>query len=289
METPLVTATTRIEANQDQAPPYRIRSRHRRRRRWLVYGLIAVIVMLALAAGVSIVLDPRFAQRPPSTTETPSAPRASSEGPALPRHPIAEVAASQPPLDGSDSSLVGLLQALWADGAGLMALLEPRDIVRNVVATVDNLPRRASATQRSPVKLPAGAFSVARNSESIVASSGNALRYEPHVKLLDAVDTARLTQLYVRHYPLFQQAYRDLGYPNGHFNDRLVEAIDVILDTPETHGELKLAQPKVFYEFADRELEQLPTGQKLMLRMGPENARTVKAKLTELRKLVTAH
>lgn len=272
---------------EDQAPPGRARtSRHRRRRRWLLFGLIGV---LAIAAVISIVLDQRFSREPSSTTVPKIAPRASLDGPAQPRHPIAEVAASLPPLEGSDPSLIGSLQALWDDGAGLLALLEPRDIVRNVVATVDNLPRRASATQRSPVKLPPGAFGVTSSNESIVVSSANALRYEPYVKLLDSVNAARLAQLYVRHYPLFQQAYRDLGYPNGHFNDRLVESIDVMLAAPEKKGDLKLVQPKIFHEFADRDLEQLPAGQKLMLRIGPDNAQIVKSKLFEFRKLITAH
>ena len=53
---------------------------------------------------------------------------------------------------------------------------------------------------------------------------------------MESVDTGRLAALYVRFYPLFQQAYRDLGYPNGYFNDRLVEVIDHLLVTPEIAG-----------------------------------------------------
>jgi hypothetical protein len=45
-------------------------------------------------------------------------------------------------------------------------------------------------------------------------------------------------------------------------------------------------QPKVLYEFADPALEALPSGQKILLRMGPENAARVKAKLREIRALV---
>jgi hypothetical protein len=40
------------------------------------------------------------------------------------------------------------------------------------------------------------------------------------------------------------------------------------------------------YEFADPDLEELSTGQKLMLRIGPENAAAVKVKLREIRRLV---
>ena len=47
-------------------------------------------------------------------------------------------------------------------------------------------------------------------------------------------------------------------------------------------------QPKVLYEFADPNLERLSSGQKLMLRMGPDNAATTKRLLTRLRERLTA-
>jgi hypothetical protein len=138
------------------------------------------------------------------------------------------------------------------------------------------------------LKPPEGAFGAARTGENVSIDAANALRYRPYVALLSGVDSAKLVQLYVRHSPLFQQAYRELGYPNGHFNDRLVESIDVLLATPEHAAPVKLVQPRIFYEFADRDLEKLPVGQKLLLRMGPDNAATVKTKLVELRALVIA-
>jgi hypothetical protein len=42
------------------------------------------------------------------------------------------------------------------------------------------------------------------------------------------------------------------------------------------------------YQFADPALEGLPAGQKILIRMGPENASIIKAKLAELRAIVTA-
>jgi hypothetical protein len=89
--------------------------------------------------------------------------------------------------------------------------------------------------------------------------------------------------VYERLYPLFQQSYEDLGYPGKYFNDRLVEAIDNLLQTPEVAGPIKLVQPKVFYEYADEDLEARSAGQKLLIRMGPANERAVKAKLREFR------
>jgi hypothetical protein len=42
------------------------------------------------------------------------------------------------------------------------------------------------------------------------------------------------------------------------------------------------------YVFADQSLESRPAGQKVLIRMGPVNAAVVKAKLTELRAIITA-
>lgn len=69
------------------------------------------------------------------------------------------------------------------------------------------------------------------------------------------------------HYPLFQQAYQDLGNPDGHFNDRLIEVIDHLLATPVADGPSCWARPKVMYEFADPRLQALSVGQKALLRL----------------------
>jgi hypothetical protein len=42
------------------------------------------------------------------------------------------------------------------------------------------------------------------------------------------------------------------------------------------------------YTFADPALEARPAGQKLLIRMGPDNAAAIKTKLMELRAAVTA-
>jgi len=40
--------------------------------------------------------------------------------------------------------------------------------------------------------------------------------------LAEKVDAKAFMAVYTRFYPLLQQAYRELGYPKGYFNDRLV-------------------------------------------------------------------
>jgi Protein of unknown function (DUF3014) len=67
-----------------------------------------------------------------------------------------------------------------------------------------------------------------------------------------------------------------------------VEVIDHLLEAPELHRPALLSQPKVLYEFADPKLEDLSAGQKILLRMGRENAVKMKAKLREIREALVS-
>ena len=111
-----------------------------------------------------------------------------------------------------------------------------------------------------------------------------AVRYAPLVKIVQTSDSKQLAAMYKRYYPLFQEAYVNLGYPEGYFNDRLIEVIDHLLATPDVSGPIRLTQPSVHYQFADPSLEERSAGQKTLIRMGPANAAAIKAKLRELRK-----
>ena len=97
------------------------------------------------------------------------------------------------------------------------------------------------------------------------------------------MDSEALVAIYVHFYPLFQQAYEELGYPSAYFNDRVIDVIDLLLETPEIKGPIRLSQPHVLYTYADPDLEALSAGQKALLRSGQSNVVRVKAKLRELR------
>jgi hypothetical protein len=133
----------------------------------------------------------------------------------------------------------------------------------------------------------AGQFLATGEGENYLTNPDNLRRYKSYVLLSDAVDAQKLVAVYTRFYPLFQQEYVNLGYPQGYFNDRLVEAIDDLLAAPEIPGAIKLVRPKVMYRFADPQLEELSAGQKIMIRMGVENAVRIKARLREVRQELT--
>jgi hypothetical protein len=116
----------------------------------------------------------------------------------------------------------------------------------------------------------------------------NAGRYTPYVGLAEAVPTDKLVAVYVRFYPLLQQQYESLGYPNAYFNDRVVQVIDHLLATPEVKGQPLLVQRQVLYEFADPALEELSAGQKILIRIGAGNRAKIRAKLQEFRQALTS-
>ena len=164
-----------------------------------------------------------------------------------------------PTLSESDQQLTERLAMLVGPEAlGTYFVLE--QVINRIVASVDSLDSRQLSPLVMPLKPAEGDFRVT-GTESLSIDPGNAQRYSPYVRIATSVDTARVMDLYVSYYPLFQEAYADLGHGDVYFNDRLVEVIDHLLSTPQVHGDLKLIKPEAVYLFEDPELEALSAGQ----------------------------
>lgn len=201
--------------------------------------------------------------------------------------PLPEAAASLPGLDNSDSLLRDSLAGLMGRRAFEDFVLPDR-LVRRIVATIDNLPRPTAPRRMIPLNPVPGAFVTTGAEGEASIDAANFERYAPYVRVLQAVDARALVKLYVAGYPLFQRAYEELGYPGKYFNDRLIETIDDLLAAPELSAPVAILRPRILYEFADPDLETRSAGQKILIRVGPENARKVKAKLLEIRRALLA-
>jgi hypothetical protein len=260
---------------------------------WVIGALL-----LAAVGGAGVWWALRGGTEPPPAPAAAPAAEPVAPAPAAPppiRHPIeqapvaqpAEPAAPLPALGESDALLFEALAGVLADD-GWRALLAGDFLIQRFVATVDNLPRRKLAPHLLPVKAAAGTLAVVGTPESATLAPANYARYDAWLRVLEAVDAQRLVALYVRLYPLFQQAYRELGSADGYFNDRLVEVIDHLVAAPDATPPVQLVRPKVFWEFADPALEQASAGEKLMVRIGPAHAAKVRAKLAAVRALLVA-
>lgn len=256
-------------------------------RKWLYYA-IPVVVAVAIGAALYYGRSHRQAEQqrasqPPIATQ-PEAPSTATEPPV--RNPLGETPPPKPlpALSDSDPSMQESLSGLF--GNALDPFLVPKDIIRHTVVTIDNLPRKKTAVQMWPVKPIGGEVLASGNGEELTLNADNYARYDRFIKILQKTDTAQLVTLYKQYYPLFQESYVSLGYPDGYFNDRLVEVIDHLLAAPDVTGPVQLRRPSVNFEFVDPELEALSSGQKLLVRMGSGNAAIVKDKLRELRKSI---
>lgn len=248
---------------------------------WAVPALVVIGIVLALYFSRSS--EPPQPE-PVAVEPEPAAPA----GPPPIRNPVEPPPAEEPlpALAASDSPIQEALGAAF--GRALEPFLIRENIIRRTVVTVDNLTRQKINVTQWPVKPVGGELATEGEPEALTLSEANYARYDSMVKLVQTMDVAQIAGAYQRYYPLFQEAYQGLGYPDGYFNDRLVEVIDHLLATPEVAGPVRLTRPSVYYEFADPQLEALSVGQKTLIRIGPRNAAVVKQKLRDLRQVVAA-
>jgi len=256
---------------------------------------VVVAIAVAGVAGVYLwrlkpeqpapVTQPQTAEAPPQAAAPPSPEPQISNPLPRPEPQTGAEALPLPPLSESDDAIRESL-AGPIPKQSLGDLVISKDIARRIVTTVDNLPRQRVAGRLLPVRPPAGQIITSGEGDEVTLSPANYARYAPYVKLARGIDAKQAVAVYVRFYPLFQEAYQELGYPKKYFNDRLVEVIDDLLETPDVRDAVKLTRPKVMYEFADPALEDLSAGQKVLIRMGPDNAAVIKSKLREIRREV---
>lgn len=270
----------------------------------------AVLIVLAIAAGLYFWLkqdqepvaetpatvneteqavigpvEPEPIRYPVPETPVPEPAEAASEQIATPEEPtstpVAEEASEpEPPVEDQFTRLFD-----W-QRFGRLFVLEA--LINHFVVTVDNMTAAKLPQKFSFTVPPSGKFLIRENADdSKFLDPANYDRYRAFVEFAEAVDINKFVDFYVRHYPLFQKAYEELGYPDRYFNDKFVEVIDHLLLTPVVQGPVELEQPKYYYTFADPKLEELSAGQKIMVRIGPDNMDRVKARLRELRQALT--
>ncbi len=247
-------------------------------------GLAVVVVALVLYMRPAWETAPPEGLAPPQA-ESPAPDPGESEPPRPVPPSVPARPAQTPPLpalDDSDSAILGALTGT-SGAERIERLLVPEGIARKLVVTLDGLDRAIVPMKVRAIEPLGGTLAVEEDGEALLLSPDNYRRYDSFVWFLASVDTGRAADEYARYYPLLQQAYEEQGYPGKQFHDRVLEIIDHLLAAPEIEGPLPLVRPHVLYEYANPELESLSAGHKILLRMGVDNARALKAKLREIR------
>jgi hypothetical protein len=265
----------------------------------LILAAAAVLVMLYL-----LFAAPEPAPEPSTTTEPvqlpADAPPEPEPAPPVPiplpepepePEPVAaptplpepEPEPARPPALAESDDFVREQARAVADDDGLEAVLDADQLVRRYTAVLESAAR--GELVREPIaylSLP-GAFAVEQRGDRLFMAPSNYARYDGAAALVEAIDPARAKDAVAVLQPLFAAAYEELGEPPMDVADRIVQAIDKVLATPEVDGPVELERITVMYTFKDPRLEALAPTQKLLLRMGPVNGARVRTALRALR------
>src|ERR1043166_2948808 len=170
--------------------------------------VLAAVVVAGAAAGVVLWL-----QSAPEKPSEQAAAQQPAAAPAPQHYPLPTPDATQqtpeplPELDGSDDAVrTALVDTLGKPP--VEAFLVPKEFVRRFVALVDSLDRHPVPLEFRPTKHVAGVPATqAKGPDTFELQPEDAQRYTPWVTALQAADTQKLVDLYLRYYPLLQKAY----------------------------------------------------------------------------------
>jgi hypothetical protein len=186
-----------------------------------------------------------------------------------------------PPLDLTDPLVRELLRGL-SSRPELAAWLATDGLIRNIVASVDAVANGITPSGHLRRLAPAGAFSAAPRGENFVIDPRSYRRYDGIGDTASTFDPDGLARAYATLRPRLQEAYRELGYPDGNFDVAVERAIVRLLETPLVERDVDVRPAPVLYQFADSRLERLAPAQKQLLRMGPRNGRLIQEKLRQV-------
>jgi hypothetical protein len=195
---------------------------------------------------------------------------------------IPEALPEPEPLDVSDGTVKTKLLSLTDYDAFARLLINEALLERFVIMT-NTLAEEEIATNNRVLVQPEKPFRTYRQAEKEWIDPASYKRYTPYIEVFESLETVSLLQLYQEYKPAIEEIFAEIGSPSDSFDEKLEEAIDVLLDTPEVPFPVEVFTDSVMYKFSDRRLEALAAPQKQLLRTGPENMRRIKAKLREIK------
>jgi hypothetical protein len=186
------------------------------------------------------------------------------------------------PLDTSDGTVKTKLLTL-SDYDAFARLLIDNALLERFVIMTNTLADEEIATNNRVLVQPKKPFRTYRQADKEWIDPASFKRYAPYVEVFESLETASLLQLYQEYKPAIEEIFAEIGSPSDSFDEKLEEAIDVLLNTPEVPFPVEVYTDSVMFKFSDSQLESLTAPQKQLLRTGPENMRRIKAKLREIK------
>lgn len=253
----------------DERPP--TDSRRRRVGLWLAVGglIVAAVVAAYMVFG---------RRQPPAPAGEASNRVAVSQRPVEPLGGDAEPI-DLPPLDQSDAVVRELVARLSSHPA-VAAWLTTDGLIRNFTVVVANIAEARTPAVHLRALRPQTGFAVVQRGGNLYIDPRSYERYDTVAAATASIDPAGAARLYATLKPRIEDAYRDLGAPDGTFDRTLERAIVLLLKTPVLDDPIRVeSQGGIGYGFAAPEIERLTAAQKQLLRAGPRNVRMIQSSL----------
>lgn len=231
------------------------------------------LIVLLLAAGAWW-----MSRRPGPANATPAAVTA-TEAPITAPPPPAPL----PPLDGMDPLMRSLLGAL-SSRPELARWLATDNLVQQLAAAIDKASQGKSSSKEFKAIAPAGPFVTLRAGGRRTIDPAGYRRYDGLVDTVTSIDASAVARVYKTIRPRLNEAYRNMGHPDGDVSHALGQALDILIDTPVVKQPIAVVEGAgARWAYADPKLEALTQTQKQLLRMGPEHVDALLVWLRALR------
>jgi hypothetical protein len=244
------------------------------RREYTTLAIVIAVLALALVGGYFYLY--RTPTKAPAAATAKTAAPASSASKAEPGEQI-----PLPPLDQTDPLVRQLVSQLSSHPA-TMAWLTTEGLIQNFVVVASRIADGESPAIELKKVGPISPFRVRGTEDSLHMDPRNYGRYDRYAAAVEALDARGAARLYGTLKPRVTDAYGRLGHQGADFDPVLERAIVDLLKVPVVRGDIALEPHGIGYAYADERLEKLTSAQKQLLRMGPDNVRSVKAKLREI-------
>ncbi len=183
-----------------------------------------------------------------------------------------------PSLDASDALVRALVREV-ARRPVAAAWLAPSHLVDRFVVAVDNVADGQLPTRALGFLRPATPFAARGGDPTWHVDPAGYARYDAFAELAAGLDAAEAVRAYRTLEPLLEESFGQLGRPDERFEQRLRAAADELLAAPIPESPPELVRHVKRFEYASPALADCSEPQKLLLRMGPANARTIQEAL----------
>ena len=259
-------------------------------RKWMLWAGIGVLACVAIGLAVYFYFFHIRASKEPALVEKPAVKEALPLPP--PQKIVREAEKKIPPvplpnLGQSDDRVREKAKAL-SSNPKLADWLKVTNIIRRVTATVDSVADGRSPRASLKFLAPQKEFSAQKKGEKFYINPQSYTRYNLAADVFQSLNAQGIVRVFKEFKPLFQDAYRELGYQDRDFQDTLVRAIKELLRAPVVESDVLLEENEekvvsnLAATMADEKLEDLSDAQKHLLRMGPKNTAKIQGKLREI-------